>query len=143
MRLFWRLIRLKQNRSEKFITEIEIENKTLREPSDISTAFSNYYSKVLTPKTLPTYNTAYHARLKDTVNEFLNSNDYSEDDILTSEVGFIELVDIVKHLNKWKAPGHDKIVNGHLIHGGEVLIKYLQKLFTMILNVPCILNNCK
>ena len=73
----------------------------------------------------------------------MDSDDYRDDDIMTIDVEYVELSSIITQLNKRKAPGHDKVVNEHLIYGGTMLGIYLQKLFTLILNACYIPHDCK
>ena len=54
------MIRLKQNKTDTPITEIEQDSDILRDPSDIANVFSGYYSNECTPKVLPTFINEFH-----------------------------------------------------------------------------------
>ena len=61
MRTFWRMVRLKQNKTKETINEIESGSGTLRNPNDITCTFSSYYEDVFTPKYSNIHNTNLHA----------------------------------------------------------------------------------
>ena len=143
MRLFWRLIRKRQNKRSDVINEIPCNDKTIRDPTEIAHAFHMYYKDVFTPKVDEQFDKDFQSNVSDKMTSFLKSKNFDEDDILTGTVSSSEIDSIIKSLNKRKAPGADNIVNEHLIHGGNPIILYLQKLFALILKTSHVPKACK
>ena len=75
--------------------------------------------------------------------DFMNLNDFSDDDILTTNICIEELERHIKSTKLRKAPGLDKVVPEHILHGGNTLHIYLQHLFNMMIKCAYIPKDCK
>ncbi|KAH3841674.1 hypothetical protein DPMN_115147 [Dreissena polymorpha] len=120
MRTFWRMVRLKQNKTKETINEIEGDSGTLRNPNDILRTFSTYYENVFTPKYSNMYNANLHAELDNKVQLFLQSNDFSKDKCLAKDVSIKEIAEIMTTLKLKKAPDMIKSLTSTLYMVGSV-----------------------
>ena len=75
--------------------------------------------------------------------DFMNQNDYTDDDVLTTDICMDELERHIKTIKLRKAPGIDKVTPEHIVHGGRTLKIYLQQLFNMMIKRAYVPNDCK
>ena len=75
--------------------------------------------------------------------DFMNQNDFSDDDVLTIDICIEELERHIKTIKLRKAPGIDKITPEHIVHGGNCLNIYLKHLFNMMIKCAYVPNDCK
>ena len=131
--LFWKHVRSRRKKPFNLTSSLKKDGVTIRDPIDIADAFSDYYADVFQPKDLPNYNKEHLQTLNENVHEFINSNDFSDDPILTRDITMDELQQSIKHLNKGKASGPDNVKAEHIIYGGDTLHTYLLKLFRFMM----------
>ena len=62
--------------------------------------------------------------------DFMNQNDYTDDDILTTGMCIEDVERHIKTIKLRKAPGIDKVTPKHIVHGGHTLNIYLQHFLT-------------
>lgn len=75
--------------------------------------------------------------------DFMTQNDYSDDDVLTTDICIEELERHTKTIKLRKAPGIDKITPEHVVHEGSTLNIYLRKLFNMMIKCLYVPKDCK
>lgn len=143
MRLFWSLIKRRKGKRSNPVNEISRGDHLTREPAEIAQTFRDYYANVFTPKNNERFDNIFLNNLDESVRMFEESDDYSEDDILTNEITMNELKDCFRDMKCRKAPGLDSITTEHIIHGGETLASYLLKLFNIMLECNYIPGACK
>lgn len=118
IRLFWRTIRKRKNKTPDECTELLSGNTVTREPTGIVEAFADFYEQLYADSTMD----------DDANSDFPNINVAELDSPFTFE----ELNTAIRQLNLSKAPGIDKVTNEHIRYGGKMLIEEITKLFNAI-----------
>lgn len=135
IRLFWKLICRQKPRQSKIYPEIQFADRTGNTPESVASVFAEYFSTIYQTEQNDTFDTDFYNSI---INEYDNiksqetqNSIFCSDDRITEK----EVLDSISLLKSKKAPGPDKIQSEHLMHGKDVLSKYLCVLFNSILNL--------
>ena len=129
-RLFWRMLRVRKPKQNHACTEIRVDNKTYKD-DNIAEGFGEYFSQVFKDK--PESNSYFNEIINKKLCYFKQQDTGDFKAILEAEVTINELSQIIKYLKKRKSPGYDKILNEHIIHGGQRLHECICLLFNTII----------
>ena len=81
----------------------------------------------------PDSNPYFNKTINEKLNYFKQQDTGDFKSILEAKVTINEVSQIIKYLKKRKCPGYDKILNEHIIHGGQRLHKCICLLFNTII----------
>ena len=106
LRLFWKLIKGKNEKQSESYVELIVNNEVVPKPDFISSTFESYYSDLSVPKDNPQFDSRYTLEIEERLKTMVANSDLnSHRDILDDEITEDELKTVISKLKKLKAPG--------------------------------------
>ena len=127
--LFWRLFNARKNdRVLKTGGEIRFGDVLRRNPQEIAQSWGSHFECLYSDTDHPLYDNNFYHHVTSFVNDIKSKHVFISDDIVSSE----QLSTFISELSRHKMCGQDNVYNEHIIHGGEVLLTCITKLFNMM-----------
>ena len=120
IRLFWRLINMKNGKKNNPCVELNYKEYKDETPQNIANTFAKYFADLY----------SFHEGEDSFIDDMTTQ---SEQITLPTTISIEDITKQLKTLKKRKAPGIDKVQNEHLNYGGRTLLQCLSNLFSAIL----------
>ena len=117
--------RFKLHKSSLPCSKINIDNHTSSNPSEICSAFRNYFCSLSASHVAPNVS-------ESKISSLLQESFGNENNILQDEISINDVSSAVKLLKSGKAAGPDGVTAEHIKYAGHSLIKWLHKIFNRI-----------
>lgn len=118
-------------KSQKIYQEVVQNGIVCDNPQSTENGFRNCFANLNNVRTDIFNNEMKHCS-DNAYEEILAMCNTTDRDLQVGLIDYHEVFDRIKALKRKKAGGHDKIQNEYLLFGGNILIRTLMSLFTMI-----------
>ncbi len=130
--MFWRLINSKKGKSRTKCKQIIYQGKVATLPQEVSETWGSYFSNLYTKAFDINFDPAFKRSVELHLAKFEVETWTKFQPVLDKVICYDEVLSAMKQLKCGKSPGHDKVMNEHLIYGGPILCNCLCHLFQMM-----------
>jgi len=131
---FYRKVR-RMRKNGPSVTKLSYNGITANTDENVCNLWANYFGDLYSQQCSDSFDDSFCCEVTSNVQSYFGNSDNEPIGVLENVITKDEICDQIKSLKLNKAPGPDDITNEHIKYGGQQIVKYLTRLYNMIIKV--------
>ena len=131
---FYRKVR-RMRKNGPSVTTLSYNGITANTDENVCNLWADYFGDLYSQQCSDSFDDSFCSEVTSKVQSYFENSDNEPIGVLENVITKDEICDQIKSLKLNKAPGPDDITNEHIKYGGQQIVKYLTRLYNMIIKV--------